>query len=82
MRRRKQRVADDSVTEPGVGAPEVAGKPGRPRGEEERATGPEPGRHDAPPKGPSRRPRGGSTARDSTGIDPQEPIDPDSPNLR
>ena len=83
MRKRKYRVDEDSVTEPAVGAPEVAGKPGRPRGEEaERADGPEPGRHDAPPKGRTKRPRGKSTARDTTGIDPQDPIDPDSPNLR
>ena len=27
------------------------------------------------------RPKGGSTGRDSTGIDPKDPIDPDSPHL-
>ena len=82
MRKRQYRVQEDSVTEPGPGAPERAGKPGRPRGETERARNPEPGRHDAPPKGPARRPRGKSSARDTTSIDPQDPIDPRSPNLR
>ena len=82
MRNRNYRVEEDSVSRPTPGAPETAGKPGRPRGEEERARAPEPGRHDAPPKGPTRRPRGKSSARDTTSIDPQDPIDPDSPNLR
>lgn len=82
MGKRKYRVQDDSVTESEPGAPEVAGKPGRPRGEEERSHDAEPGRRDAPPKGRTRRPRGKSTGRDTTSIDPQEPIDPDSPNLR
>jgi hypothetical protein len=82
MRKRQYRVEEDSVTELEKGAPERAGKPGRPRGEAERVRNPEPGRQDAPPKGPTRRPRGKSTARDTTSIDPQEPIDPRSPNLR
>jgi hypothetical protein len=81
MRKRQYRVADDSVTEPAPGAPEKVGKPGRPRGEEEHARAAEPGRQDAPPKGPTERPRGKSAARDRTGIDPQDPIDPNSPNL-
>jgi hypothetical protein len=82
MRKRQYRVEEDSVTDPGDGAPERAGKPGRPRGEAERARNREPGRQDVPPKGPTRRPRGKSSARDSTSIDPQNPIDPQSPNLR
>lgn len=45
-------------------------------------TGKEAGRHEMGTKGATDRPMGGSTARDSTGIDPQDPIDPDSPNLR
>jgi hypothetical protein len=44
--------------------------------------GKEPGRYDGPPQGESQRPTGGSTARGSTGVDPQEPIDDDSPNLQ
>jgi hypothetical protein len=81
MRKEPYRVDDDSVTEPAPGAPEKVGKPGRPRGEEERARSPEPGRQDAAPKGPTQRPRGKSSGRDMTSIDPQNPIDPDSPNL-
>ena len=76
------RVEDDSVTESAPGAPETVGRPGRPRGEEELARSDEPGRRDVAPKGPTKRPRGKSSARDTTSIDPQEPIDPESPNLR
>ncbi len=43
--------------------------------------GKEPGRSDGPPQGESQRPTGTSTARDSTGVDPQEPADDASPNL-
>ncbi|MDQ4080995.1 MAG: hypothetical protein M3125_09570 [Gemmatimonadota bacterium] len=83
MPARPYRVKDDSVTEPAPGAPERVGKPGRERGEAaEQVDGPEPGRRDAPPKGPTERPRGKSTARDTTSVDPQDPIDPSSPNLR
>jgi hypothetical protein len=81
MRKQPYRVDEDSVTEPGPGAPEKVGKPGRARGEEERARGAEPGRQDAPPGGPTQRPRGTSSGRDTTSIDPQNPIDPTSPNL-
>jgi hypothetical protein len=42
--------------------------------------GKEPGRHDLGTKGRSERPYGTSTARDATGIDPQDPIDSDMPN--
>lgn len=80
MGKRQYRVHDDSVTVPAPGAPEKVGKPGRPRGEEERDRDPEPGRQDAPPKGPTRRPRGNSSARDTTSIDPEEPIDGDHPD--
>jgi hypothetical protein len=37
--------------------------------------GKEPGRYDSGTQGPTNRPVGGSTNRDSTGIDPQEPIE-------
>jgi hypothetical protein len=50
------------------------------RGEDAVAeTGKEAGRHDGPPQGDSQRPTGTSTARDSTGVDPQEPVDAGSP---
>jgi hypothetical protein len=44
--------------------------------------GKEAGRQDTGVQGESQRPTGTSTARDVTGVDPQEPIDPESPNLR
>ncbi|HEX5733020.1 MAG TPA: hypothetical protein VF131_09320 [Blastocatellia bacterium] len=53
------------------------------KGEEVReADGKEPGRYDKGQSGAD-RPSGGSTARDSTKINPdaEEPIDPESPNL-
>jgi hypothetical protein len=49
------------------------------RGEDVIAEGKEPGRYDSPAQGESQRPAGTSTARDATGVDPQEPIDGDSP---
>jgi hypothetical protein len=52
------------------------------RGEDAIAEGKEPGRHDGSAQGESQRPTGTSTARDSTGVDPQEPIDGDSPSLQ
>jgi hypothetical protein len=42
--------------------------------------GKEPGRHDKGETGAG-RPAGGSTGRDSTSINPQDPIDPNSPNM-
>lgn len=52
------------------------------RGEDiQEDSGKEPGRHDAGTQGPTDRPVGTSTMRDSTGISPQEPIDTDSPTL-
>ena len=44
--------------------------------------GKEPGRQDIAPTGGAQRPAGTSTARDSTGVDPQDPIDEESPNLQ
>ena len=57
--------------------------PGARKGEEIREEeGKEPGRQDAEETGAG-RPAGGSTARDSTKINPdaENPIDPESPNL-
>jgi len=53
------------------------------RGEDVSAEeGKEPGRYDGAAQGESQRPTGSSTARDSTGVDPQEPVDADSPDLQ
>ena len=41
----------------------------------------EAGRHDTGTQGQTDRPTGESTMRDSTSIDPKEPIDEDSPTL-
>jgi hypothetical protein len=55
--------------------------PGARKGEEiKEEEGQEPGRHDTGTTGAS-RPTGTSTARDSTRVNPQDPIDPDSPEL-
>lgn len=43
--------------------------------------GPEAGRHDTGTQGASQRPVGTSSARSYTGVDPQEPIDTDSPTM-
>ena len=84
MRDRRGRyiVADDSVTRPGKGHPEYSGKSVTRRAEELRKDGPEPGRYLTEARGPGERPCGKSTARDSTGVGPQNPIDKRSPNLR
>ncbi len=50
------------------------------RGEDIASDEEEAGRVDQGTRGVSGRPSGGSTARHSSGIDPQEPIDADSPN--
>ncbi len=43
--------------------------------------GKEPGRVDAGTQGPTNRPVGTSTARDATGVEPQEPITERAPTL-
>ena len=69
-------MADDQQ---GTSGP--AHTPGTRKGEEILdQDGKEPGRHDKGEAGEG-RPAGGSTARDSTQINPQDPIDPDSPNM-
>jgi hypothetical protein len=56
-------------------APEGVGESVAHRGENMTAEeGKEAGRYDLGTQGPTNRPVGGSTARDSTGVDPQEPI--------
>jgi hypothetical protein len=76
------RVGDDSVTVPGAGHPEYSGKSVGRRGEDVRKQEVEPGRYKTKPARQGDRPGGKSTARDSTGVDPQDPIDPRMPNLR
>ena len=63
---------DRDLTPGGVG--ESKGRRGEDLVEEE---GKEPGRYESGTQGKSSRPVGGSTARDSTGVNPQEPINDD-----
>jgi hypothetical protein len=51
------------------------------RGEDIAKEESQPGHHDAGTRGVSQRPAGTSSAERATGIDPQEPIDENSPNL-
>jgi hypothetical protein len=53
----------------------------KPREKHEKKKQREPGRYDVWEKGNTKRPAGKSTARDMTGVNPQEPIDPESPTL-
>jgi len=46
-----------------------------------RQEGKEPGQYDTGTQGESERPTGESSARSSTGVDPQDPIDEESPTL-
>jgi hypothetical protein len=56
-------------------APEGVGESIAHRGENMiEEEGKEPGRYDSGTQGPTNRPVGGSTNRDATGVDPQEPI--------
>ena len=73
----------ESVTKQEGGGPKNVGKSTTRSGEELRQKeGKEAGRHDAGTKGPTARPKGTSSMRDSTGIDPQDPIDDTSPHLQ
>jgi hydrogenase small subunit len=69
------KVTDDSVTRKGAGHPEYSGKAVHRRGEESARREQDAGRHEAGTKG-QERPAGKSSARDVTGIDPQDPIQP------
>ena len=67
-----------SATAPGA---ENVGDQDTQRGEDVSAEdGKEAGRQDAGTKGPTNRPVGTSDARDTTGVDPQEPVT-DSPSM-
>ena len=73
----------DSVTKHEPGNPDDVGESTSRSGEEiGKKEGKEAGRKDTGSQGPTDRPVGESTMRDSTGIDPQDPIDPDSPVLQ
>lgn len=63
--------------------PEGVGESKTRRGEDvAEQEGKETGRYDSGVAGVAQRPYGGSTMRDSTGVDPQEPIDEDMPDLQ
>ncbi|GAC1654215.1 MAG: hypothetical protein NVS4B3_17960 [Gemmatimonadaceae bacterium] len=78
----RDKHAHDSVTRDEPGDPKAVGKSTTGRGETASTHTNEAGRKDLGTKGKSGRPVGTSTARDSTGVDPQDPIDSKSPNLR
>jgi hypothetical protein len=77
--RKASAAADDSVTRKSAGDAKSAGKSQTRRGEDVTKQEREAGHRDAGVKGKSARPVGKSTARESTGVDPQEPIDPRGP---
>ncbi|MBA2284895.1 MAG: hypothetical protein H0W02_05395, partial [Ktedonobacteraceae bacterium] len=52
------------------------------KGEEKaKKEGKQPGRQEAGTTGEAKRPAGTSTAKDSTGVNPKEPVDPESPHI-
>jgi len=62
-------------------SPGPAHQPGAPKGEEKpKKEGKEAGRRTTGTRG-AKRPAGKSAARDSTGINPRDPVDPQSPHL-
>jgi hypothetical protein len=73
----------DSVTQEGMpGHPEDVGESTTRRGEDiVKDEGQEPGREMLGTKGESNRPYGTSTARDATGVNPQDPITDDMPQM-
>ena len=76
-------MSDDSVTKDEKGSPKNVGDSSSRSGEDIRQDeGKEPGRKDTGTQGETKRPVGESSMRDSTGIDPQDPIDDDSPILQ
>jgi len=70
--------ADTEMTPDG---PHGTGDSGARGGEDVASEESESGRYDTEQQGETGRPAGKSTMRDSTSIDPQEPIDDDSPTL-
>ena len=67
-------------TDTGARTPLGVGESQTTRGEEYGAEG-EAGRETLGTKGQSERPYGTSDASSATGVDPQEPIDPESPSM-
>lgn len=62
--------------------PDPVHQPGTGKGEEKvKEEGKQPGRHETGTKGGANRPTGKSTPKDSTGINPKGPVDPESPHL-
>jgi hypothetical protein len=62
--------------------PDPVHQPGTGKGEEKVKTeGKAPGRQDTGSTGKAKRPSGKSTAKDSTGINPKDPQDPESPHI-
>jgi hypothetical protein len=81
-KRKEQKKERDSVTLDEPGDPKNVGKSLGRHGESITKRDHEPGNQDTGSKGKTDRPVGKSTARDSTGIDPKDPIDPKSPNVK
>jgi hypothetical protein len=79
----RYRVTDDSVTVRGKGSPRYSGKSVTKRGENAVKLREEAGRREAgESEEGSDRPARTSRARDSTSVNPLDPIDPRMPNLR
>jgi hypothetical protein len=75
-------MANTTDAQQGEMAPEGVGESVAHHGENMiEEEGKEPGRYDTGVDEKTGRPYGKSTARDATGVDPQEPIDEDSPTL-
>jgi len=79
---KKQKKERDSVTLDAPGDPKNVGKSLGRHGESISKRDHESGHKAAGKQGGTDRPVGTSTARDSTGIDPEDPIDPKSPNVK
>ncbi|MEO6207064.1 MAG: hypothetical protein ABIP77_03825 [Candidatus Limnocylindrales bacterium] len=65
---------EESLMDDETRSPKGVGDSDSRRGEDESKGNKEPGREDTAPGGPTDRPTGTSTARDMTGVDPQDPI--------
>jgi hypothetical protein len=62
--------------------PDPAHQSGTSKGEEKvKEEGKQAGRKDTGTTGEAKRPTGKSTAKDSTGVNPKDPVDPESPHL-
>ncbi|HZS79399.1 MAG TPA: hypothetical protein VFA41_22490 [Ktedonobacteraceae bacterium] len=74
-------MAEKKTSKASAGKPEPTHQPGTSKGEEKaKEAGKEPGRRKTGTTG-AKRPAGKSTGRDSTGLNPSEPIDKESPNM-